>query len=102
MSSLLVFNRDYRLEIQSVMLVQGYVFIQCITEGGMGPQRDKLLPPNPFTGRFLRKDDLLGFGVFIKKKIYSYLVHASTALHCYRTSKNSVYKPTDNLSSNLF
>ncbi len=31
----------------------------------MGPQTDKHLPPNLFTGQFLRKDDLKGFGVFI-------------------------------------
>jgi hypothetical protein len=29
----------------------------CVTEG-RGPQTDKLLSPNPFTGQFLRKDDL--------------------------------------------
>jgi hypothetical protein len=38
-------------------------FVQIAREG-KGPQTDKHLPPNPFTGQFLRKDDLLGFGVF--------------------------------------
>jgi hypothetical protein len=28
--------------------------------GGEGPQKDKHLPPNPFTGQFSRKDDLKG------------------------------------------
>jgi len=28
-------------------------------------QPDKHLPPGPFTGTFLRKADILGFGVFI-------------------------------------
>jgi hypothetical protein len=63
---LLVFNSVYILEIQSVMLTyppslcekaQGHVFKQSVTEG-RGPQTDKNLPPNPFTGKFLRKGDL--------------------------------------------
>jgi hypothetical protein len=28
------------------------------TEEGRGPQTNKHPPPNPFTGKFLRKDDL--------------------------------------------
>jgi hypothetical protein len=35
----------------------------------MGPHTDKHLPPNLFTGQFLRKDDLKGWF------LYSYLVH---------------------------
>ncbi len=34
--------------------------------GGEGPNTDKHLPSNPFTGQFLRKNDLQGLG-------YSYL-----------------------------
>ncbi len=30
---------------------------QAKTQEGRGPQIDKNLPPNPFTGQFLRKDD---------------------------------------------
>jgi hypothetical protein len=36
---------------------QGHVFKQSVTEG-RGPLTDKHLPPNPFTGNFLSKDDL--------------------------------------------
>jgi hypothetical protein len=32
-------------------------FIQYVSEE-RGPQPDKHLPPNPFAGKFLRKDDL--------------------------------------------
>jgi hypothetical protein len=77
MSSLLVFNRVYKLETPLVILrpsnlltgsstpslpcVNKYsgvhVFIQ---EGGgdRGPQTDKHLPPSAFTGQFLRKADI--------------------------------------------
>jgi hypothetical protein len=61
----------------------------------MGPQRDKHLPPNPFTGRFLRKDDLLGFGVFII--IWSMLLRLCTAtehLKTVYTSLQTIYLVT--------
>jgi hypothetical protein len=32
--------------------------LQTKTSEGRGPERDQHLPPNPFTGQFLRKDDL--------------------------------------------
>jgi hypothetical protein len=32
---------------------------------GERPKTDKHLPPNPFTGKFLRKGDLYGFGLLI-------------------------------------
>jgi hypothetical protein len=45
-----------------------YVFIQCVTEG-RGPETDKHLSPDPFTGQYLRKDDLKGL------VSYSYFIH---------------------------
>jgi hypothetical protein len=71
MLSLLVFNRVYRLEIQSVMLVfsSGVVYYTCIlftrrqsvrgggwsmgSQEGRGPHKIKHLPQSPFTGQFL-------------------------------------------------
>jgi hypothetical protein len=36
--------------------------MQCVIEG-RGPQTDKHLPPNPFTGKFLRKDDIYRYSI---------------------------------------
>ncbi len=66
MSSLLVFNRVYRLEIQTAMLVFSTQLCErvqnlqnCYTTPnknleGEGPQTDKHLPQSTFTGQFFR------------------------------------------------
>ncbi len=94
MSSLLVIKIVYRLEIHTVSHVgifdpscelaplffslvhlppplpcvnkyRGmYLYSVCVSEG-KGPQTDKHLPPNPFTGQCLRNDNLWGL-LFLK------------------------------------
>ncbi len=57
--SLLVFNRVYKLEIQSVMLVFSTPLVNQRGWGeGIRPQTDKHLPPSTFTGKFFRKADI--------------------------------------------